>query len=51
VAFIEERLNGEDGLGAIYPPMANTVMMYEVLGNQRTIRRAPSPAGRSTDCW
>jgi squalene-hopene/tetraprenyl-beta-curcumene cyclase len=32
VAFIEERLNGEDGLGAIYPPMANTVMMYEALG-------------------
>src|SRR6266581_3944128 len=32
VAFVEERLNGEDGLGAIYPPMANTVMMYEVLG-------------------
>src|SRR6202166_700852 len=32
IAFIEERLNGEDGLGAIYPPMANTVMMYEVLG-------------------
>src|ERR1700730_16376381 len=32
VAFIEERLNGEDGLGAIFPPMANTVMMYDVLG-------------------
>jgi squalene-hopene/tetraprenyl-beta-curcumene cyclase len=32
VAFIEERLNGEDGLGAIYPPMANVVMMYELLG-------------------
>jgi squalene-hopene/tetraprenyl-beta-curcumene cyclase len=32
LAFIEERLNGEDGLGAIYPPMANTVMMYEALG-------------------
>jgi squalene-hopene/tetraprenyl-beta-curcumene cyclase len=32
VAFVEERLNGEDGIGAIYPPMANTVMMYEVLG-------------------
>ena len=32
IAFVEERLNGEDGLGAIYPPMANTVMMYEVLG-------------------
>jgi squalene-hopene/tetraprenyl-beta-curcumene cyclase len=32
VAFVEERLNGEDGLGAIYPPMANAVMMYEALG-------------------
>jgi squalene-hopene/tetraprenyl-beta-curcumene cyclase len=32
VAFIEQRLNGEDGLGAIYPPIANVVMMYEVLG-------------------
>jgi squalene-hopene/tetraprenyl-beta-curcumene cyclase len=32
VAFIEERLNGEDGLGAIYPPMANAVMMYDALG-------------------
>ena len=25
-------MNGEDRLGAIYPPMANAVMMYEVLG-------------------
>jgi squalene-hopene/tetraprenyl-beta-curcumene cyclase len=32
VAFIEERLNGEDGLGAIYPPIANAIMMYEALG-------------------
>jgi squalene-hopene/tetraprenyl-beta-curcumene cyclase len=32
VAFVTERLNGEDGLGAIYPAMANTVMMFEVLG-------------------
>src|SRR6202165_5090138 len=32
VAFIEERLNGEDGVSAFNPPMANTVMMYEVLG-------------------
>jgi squalene-hopene/tetraprenyl-beta-curcumene cyclase len=32
VAFVEQRLNGEDGLGAIFPPMANTVMMYEALG-------------------
>jgi squalene-hopene/tetraprenyl-beta-curcumene cyclase len=32
LAFVEERLNGEDGLGAIYPPMANAVMMYDALG-------------------
>jgi squalene-hopene/tetraprenyl-beta-curcumene cyclase len=32
VAFIEQRLNGEDGLGAIYPAMANAVMMFECLG-------------------
>ena len=32
VAFITERLNGEDGLGAIYPAMANAVMMYDTLG-------------------
>jgi squalene-hopene/tetraprenyl-beta-curcumene cyclase len=31
-AFVKERLNGEDGLGAIYPAMANSVMMYDVLG-------------------
>jgi squalene-hopene/tetraprenyl-beta-curcumene cyclase len=27
-----ERLNGEDGLGAIYPAMANSVMLYDLLG-------------------
>jgi squalene-hopene/tetraprenyl-beta-curcumene cyclase len=32
LAFTEERLNGEDGMGAIYPPMANIVMMYDVMG-------------------
>ncbi|MGB9152511.1 MAG: squalene--hopene cyclase [Alphaproteobacteria bacterium] len=32
VAWIKERLNGEDGLGAIYPAMANSVMMYDCLG-------------------
>jgi squalene-hopene/tetraprenyl-beta-curcumene cyclase len=31
-AFVAERLNGEDGLGAIYPAMANSVLMYDVLG-------------------
>ena len=44
VAFIEERLNGEDGVGAIFPPMVNTVMMYDALGKgadypQRAIAR------------
>jgi squalene-hopene/tetraprenyl-beta-curcumene cyclase len=32
VAFVEARLNGEDGLGAIYPAMANAVMMFDALG-------------------
>jgi squalene-hopene/tetraprenyl-beta-curcumene cyclase len=32
VAFVTERLNGEHGLGAIYPAMANTVMMFDCLG-------------------
>ena len=32
VAFVRERLNGEDGLGGIYPAMANTVMMFDLLG-------------------
>ncbi|PZU06225.1 squalene--hopene cyclase [Sphingomonas sp.] len=31
-AFVLERLNGEDGLGAIYPAMANSVMMFDALG-------------------
>jgi len=30
--WVIERLNGEDGLGAIYPAMANSVMMFDVLG-------------------
>ena len=32
VAFVTERLNGDDGLGAIFPAMANSVMMFVVLG-------------------
>ncbi len=43
--FVDERLNGEDGLGAIFPAMANAVMMYDALGYpedypQRAIARA-----------
>jgi len=30
--FFKERLNGEDGLGAIFPAMANAVMAMEALG-------------------
>jgi squalene-hopene/tetraprenyl-beta-curcumene cyclase len=32
VAWVKERLNGEDGLGAIYPAMANALMMFDCLG-------------------
>jgi len=31
-AFVTERLNGEDGLGAIFPAMVNSLLMYDVLG-------------------
>jgi squalene-hopene/tetraprenyl-beta-curcumene cyclase len=31
-AWTTERLNGQDGLGAIYPAMANSVMMYDEQG-------------------
>ncbi len=30
--FVTERLNGEDGLGGIFPAMANAVLMYHCLG-------------------
>ncbi|MGZ5850167.1 MAG: squalene--hopene cyclase [Methyloceanibacter sp.] len=32
VNFVTERLNGEDGLGAIFPAMANSVLMFDALG-------------------
>jgi len=44
--FIRERLNGEDGLGAIYPAMANTLMAMDCLNypddhpERLTVRRA-----------
>ncbi|MCC6888953.1 MAG: squalene--hopene cyclase [Hyphomicrobiales bacterium] len=31
-AFTIERLNGEDGIGAIFPAMVNSVLMFDVLG-------------------
>src|SRR5579883_41908 len=30
--WVTQRLNGEDGLGAIFPSMVNSVLMYECLG-------------------
>lgn len=33
--FIGPRINGEDGLGAIFPAMANTVMAFDALGYPR----------------
>lgn len=35
MAFVKERLNGEDGLGGIFPAMANAVMAYDALGYPR----------------
>lgn len=32
VAFVTERLNGEDGLGSIYPAIGNTLMVFDLLG-------------------
>ena len=32
VAFVTDRLNGENGLGAIFPAMANAVLMFDALG-------------------
>jgi squalene-hopene/tetraprenyl-beta-curcumene cyclase len=32
VKFVRERLNGEDGLGAIFPAMVNALLMFDALG-------------------
>ncbi len=32
VAFVDERLNGDDGIGGIFPAIVNSVMMYAALG-------------------
>ena len=32
VAFVTERLNGEDGLGGIFPAIGNAAMMFDCLG-------------------
>lgn len=35
LAWMKPRLNGEDGLGGIFPAMANTVMAFDALGYAR----------------
>ncbi|MSP79748.1 MAG: squalene--hopene cyclase [Rhodospirillales bacterium] len=35
MTFVRERLNGEDGLGGIFPAMANAVMAFDALGLSR----------------
>jgi squalene-hopene/tetraprenyl-beta-curcumene cyclase len=35
VNFVTERINGEDGLGAIFPAMVNSVEMFDALGEPR----------------
>ena len=35
IEFVTPRLNGEDGLGGIFPAMANMVMAFEALGRPR----------------
>ena len=47
-AFVVERLNGDDGLGAIYPAMANSVMMFDCLGDHVAPRHRPR-RGREAD--
>jgi squalene-hopene/tetraprenyl-beta-curcumene cyclase len=34
IDWIDQRLNGVDGLGAIYPAMANTIMIYDAIGRR-----------------
>ena len=46
-----ERLNGEDGLGAIFPAIVNSLLMFDALSyaedDQMSARRGP----RSKNCW
>ena len=44
VAFVTERLNGENGLGGIFPAMANSLMMFDCLGYPRDHPNCLMPA-------
>jgi squalene-hopene/tetraprenyl-beta-curcumene cyclase len=47
-AFVRERLNGEDGLGAIFPAMVNAVTMFDAMNVPRDDPQA-AIARRSVD--
>ena len=51
VRFTIERLNGEDGLGAIYPAMANSVMMMDALGYAPDHPHAATAWSAVASCW
>jgi squalene-hopene/tetraprenyl-beta-curcumene cyclase len=44
VAFVSERLNGEDGLGGIFPAIANSLMMFDCLGYPADHPNCAAPA-------
>jgi squalene-hopene/tetraprenyl-beta-curcumene cyclase len=46
VAFVTERINGEHGLGGIFPAMANALMMFDCLGYppEHSVRAAAAAA-------
>ena len=44
--FVTERLNGEDGLGAIFPAMVNALLMFDALGYAADDPNGPHGAGR-----
>ncbi|MFQ5985288.1 MAG: squalene--hopene cyclase [Alphaproteobacteria bacterium] len=60
VAFVTERLNGEYGVGGIFPAMANTVMAFHALGYppdhpdlamaKRSVRNLLADHGESAYC-
>ncbi|HVZ51283.1 MAG TPA: squalene--hopene cyclase [Pseudolabrys sp.] len=39
-AFVSERLNGQDGLGAIFPAMVNATLMFDALGGAENEKKA-----------
>ena len=60
MAFVTERLNGEDGLGGIFPAMANALMMFDasairaiipdLRGGRRPLRKLLVVDGEAAYC-